>query len=264
MFKIALDAGHGKHTAGKRCPASLDKAQTREWVLNNRICEKIEEKLSLYEGYSLLRVDDRTGNTDVTLARRVQSANSFSADIYISVHHNAGISGGIGGGVVAYTYPKVDADTLDWQKKLYCAIIEKTSLSGNRATPLAKADFYVLRKTRMPAVLLECGFMDSQTDVPVILSSYFAECVAEAIVSVIVKKARLKTKEQKKETPKYFPAYTGGGYSIVNALSALGADSSYAYRRKIALKNGITDYSGTAEQNLYMLSLLRKGKLLTP
>ena len=264
MFKLALDAGHGKQTAGKRCSAALDKNETREWVLNSRICEKVEKLLSDYNGVSVLRVDDRTGNTDTILAKRAAAANSFSADLYLSIHHNAGIKGGTGGGIVAYVYPSVDNATLTWQKEFYNAAIGATALSGNRKTPLAKKDLYVLRKTAMPAVLLECGFMDSQTDVPVILSDYFASQMAKAIVSVIAKRACLTKKEVPKDTSVYFPKYNGIGFSIVNGLKAVGAESSYLYRRKIAEKNGIADYSGTAAQNLALLSLLKKGVLKRP
>lgn len=62
----------------------------------------------------------------------------------------------------------------------------------------------------------------------------------------------------------YFPRYTGSSGSIVNALNAVGADSSYSYRSKIAAKNNIANYSGTAAQNTQMLSLLKQGKLIKP
>lgn len=191
MIKIALNAGHYLGTAGKRCLKSLDANETREWVLNNRICDKVEQSLKEYTGYSLLRIDDTTGNTDITVADRAKKANNFGADIYISVHHNAGINGGTGGGIVAYTYTKVDQTTKDWQKQLYDKLIEKTSLKGNRAQPLASADLGECRLTKMPAVLLECGFMDSATDVPVILSEDFANKCAEAITETIVQKGGL-------------------------------------------------------------------------
>ena len=45
MFKIALNAGHGLKTAGKRCLKSIDPNETREWVLNSRIEEKITQNL---------------------------------------------------------------------------------------------------------------------------------------------------------------------------------------------------------------------------
>ena len=37
MFKIAYCAGHYRYTAGKRLPKELDKNETREWVLNDRV-----------------------------------------------------------------------------------------------------------------------------------------------------------------------------------------------------------------------------------
>lgn len=197
MFKIALNAGHYLHTAGKRCSKSLDANETREWVLNDRICDKIETKLKEYEGYQLLRVDDTTGATDVSLDDRAKKANTWGADFYLSIHHNAGVNGGSGGGVVAYTYTKVNDVTRAWQKELYDAIIKYTALKGNRATPLATANLAECRKTTMPAVLLECGFMDSATDVPVILTDVFADRVASACVEVIVKRGGLTKKQPK-------------------------------------------------------------------
>ena len=49
----------------------------------------------------------------------------------------------------------------------------------------------------MPSVLLECGFMDSKTDVPVILTETFADRVADAVVETIVKKGGLQVREGK-------------------------------------------------------------------
>jgi hypothetical protein len=46
----------------------------------------------------------------------------------------------------------------------------------------------------MPAVLLELGFMDSKTDVPVILTEDYADKCATAIVEVVVKRGNLKKK----------------------------------------------------------------------
>lgn len=194
MFKIALTAGHYLETAGKRCLKSLDKNETREWVLNDRICDKVEAKLKAYEGYSLLRTDDTTGKKAISVEERTAAANKFGADIYISVHHNAGINGGKGGGIMAYTYLKVDQTTKDWQKELYNALIKQTGLKGDRVTPLSSADLGECRLTAMPAIILECGFLDSATDVPVILTEQFAENCATAIVEVLVKRGKLTKK----------------------------------------------------------------------
>ena len=63
---------------------------------------------------------------------------------------------------------------------------------------------------------------------------------------------------------RFFPAYAGSSTSIASALSALNVDSSYAYRAQIAAANGITGYSGTANQNTTLLQLLKQGKLVKP
>lgn len=199
MFKIALTAGHYRYTSGKRCMKKLDKNETREWVLNDRIADKVEKLLSAYDGYSLIRTDDTTGEKAIEIEDRVKKANNFKADIYISIHHNAGILGGKGGGIVAYVYKNCSAATKQWQKDLYNALIKHTGLKGNRATPLATSNLYECRYTNMPAVLLELGFMDSATDVPVILSEEYADKCAAAIVEVIVAKGGLTKK--KVETP---------------------------------------------------------------
>ena len=50
------------------------------------------------------------------------------------------------------------------------------------------------------------------------------------------------------------------GNSIVDYLKSVGIDSSYANRKKLAKENGINNYSGTAEQNLKLLEILRGKK----
>lgn len=217
MFNIALDAGHGKYTAGKRCLKSIDKNETREWVLNDRICDKVEKKLkALYEGYSLIRVDDTTGEVDVSLADRVNKANTFDADIYLSVHHNAGINGGSGGGIISIVYTYASENSVKYQKIIYDELINETGLKGNRTSPLPKQNLYVCRETKMPSVLVECGFMDSTTDVPVILTEKFADKCADALVNALVKIGNLtkKTPIAPQETSNKIYKVQVGAYSV--------------------------------------------------
>ena len=191
MFKLALNAGHGLYTAGKRCMKKIDPNETREWSLNSRICDKIEYKLKNYKDCQVLRLDDTTGKTDIALRKRTNSANSFNADFYLSIHHNAGINGGVGGGLETYIYTKASLKSEQWQEELYNCLIKHTNLKGNRSDGTRKANFHECRESKMPCVLIECGFMDSKIDVPIILSEEFAEQVANACVEVIVKMAGL-------------------------------------------------------------------------
>ena len=193
-FKFALTAGHYLGTPGKRCLKSLDPKETREWVLNDRIADKVEKLLQSYTGWELIRTDDTTGKKDVSLQARTNAANNYKADFYLSIHHNAGINGGKGGGIVAYIHNNASAASAEWQKDLYSALIAATGLKGNRSQPLAKANLHEVRETKMPAVLLELGFMDSQTDVPVILTEKYADQCAAAIVKVLVERGKLAKK----------------------------------------------------------------------
>ncbi|MFG6377927.1 MAG: N-acetylmuramoyl-L-alanine amidase [Lachnospiraceae bacterium] len=60
----------------------------------------------------------------------------------------------------------------------------------------------------------------------------------------------------------YYPKYTGNSVSIVDGLQAVRINSSYANRERIAVKNGITGYRGSVDQNNKLLSLLKSGKLI--
>lgn len=202
MYNIALDAGHCLSTPGKRCLASLDPNETREWVLNDRIADKVEILLTGYTGYKLIRVDDTTGKKDIRTANRAKAANDFDADDYVSLHHNAGADGGNGGGIVVYIAKNASKSSAEFQAELYNELIDATGLKGNRSNPMPKNNYTVLTKTKMPAVLCELGFMDSKTDVPKILSEEYADQCAEAIVKVLVRRGNL-VKKQVEPTKRY-------------------------------------------------------------
>lgn len=185
MAKIAIDAGHGLYTEGKRCLKSLDPNETREWQLNERVARYVVEHLQ-NAGHEVKRLDDVTGQTDVSLKARTNTANNWKADFCVSIHHNAGINGGSGGGVVSIVYLKVGEITKRLQSEIYNNVIAQTGLKGNRAEPLASMDLHMCRETKMSTVLIECGFMDSKTDVPIILTDDFARKCALGIAKGIV------------------------------------------------------------------------------
>lgn len=203
LFKIALGAGHGLTTPGKRCDKTLDPKETPEWWLNDRICDMVESYLKDYEGYEILRLDDSDdGADDIALASRVSRANTWKADVYVSVHHNAGANRTNAGGICAFSYPN-STKGAQWRDAFYEALIDHAGLKGNRAQPKLSADFYVLKHTNMPAVLLELGFMDSKVDVPIILTDKFAKQCAQAIVEVLVIRGGLKKRAKTADSVLY-------------------------------------------------------------
>lgn len=205
MFKIAFCAGHYIDTPGKRIPAYLDTHETREWVLNDRVADHFARAALEYDGVEILRTDDSTGEYFIGIPDRTAKANSWGADIYIDMHHNAGINGGNGGGVEAFCYPNSEKGK-EYRNAIYEAVIAAGGLKGNRSQPLQEKKFDSLALTHMPAVLIEYGFMDSRTDVPVILDEAYSRTVAYATMEGIAKVAGLKKKTD--ATPEHIDNYT--------------------------------------------------------
>lgn len=272
---ICLDAGHGYNTGGRRCLKKLDPAEHREWWLNDRIADLVETELVRDYDCKVVRADDTTGAKDISLANRVKTANSANAHMYISIHHNAGVNGGKGGGTVVYSY-KNDTDKAR-AVRLYNYLIAQTNLVGNRADKTSVGDFYVINKTKMPALLIENGFMDSSVDIPIIISQAHAEKTAKGIINFLVAELKLE-KKKVAATPKptttptvqsslYYPKCDKKYTTIYSALTSIGVNGSYSFRRKIAAKNNIGGlggklYTGTAQQNTQMLNLLKAGLLI--
>jgi len=241
MVKIAIDAGHGYKTLGKRCMKKLDANQTREWALNDRIADRLEELLKGY-GCEVLRVDDTTGNADIALGKRTKAANNFNADIYISIHHNAGIKGGTGGGTNVYYYEGNQA----LAQRLYDAVVAQTGLVGNRASKTVKSTLYVLKHTNMKALLIENGFMDSAIDVPIILSNEHANKTAQGILNFLVNEFKLKKSgaATTQTTATVTTGSTVGSFKVKVKVSSLnyrtGAGTEYPVRGAIKDKGVYT------------------------
>lgn len=238
-FKIAVDAGHGLTTTGKNVVKKLDAAQTKEWVMNDRVTRHFIEAAKQYEGVEILRVDDPTGKTDIPLATRVKKANDWGADLYFSNHHNAAKDDGSvfsGGGIVAFSY-KEGSEAAKYRDEIYKACIAAGGLKGNRADPLLTANFYVLKNTKAPAVLMEYGFMDSTADVPVIMQESYSKKMGYAAMEAIAqvkglnKKAPTVTQNTAATTGKIFRVQCGAfskpenAESLAKKLKAAGFDA---------------------------------------
>lgn len=217
--RICIDAGHGRNTAGKRCMKKIDPNETREWVLNDRIADKLANLLKPYN-CEVLRVDDVTGNTNVSLEDRVKKANNWGADVYLSIHHNAGVNGDKGGGtVIFFTSSKAERKTQ--AQALYDAIVGLTKLVGNRSSKVINQNMYVCKNTKMPAFLIENGFMDSTTDVPIILSEDHANKTAQGILNFLVKEFKLQGETKVEQTSNVIYRVQCGAFSKLSGAESL-------------------------------------------
>jgi N-acetylmuramoyl-L-alanine amidase len=187
MFKVVIDAGHGMNTAGKRTPDG-----EREWSFNNKVAVALEAELKKYEGVSILRVDDRTGKTDVSLSSRTNKANAFDADVYISIHHNANTGKyGTWTGTETFTYSANVAGSERLAKAVHPHVVKAYGL---RDRGLKKANFHVLRETKMDAILIEGGYMDSVIDIKKLRSDAVLKNAGIGIALGLAQFASLKKK----------------------------------------------------------------------
>ena len=83
-FTVTIDAGHGHNTQGKR---AVDDS-FREWDINDAVADYLKPMLES-KGITVYRVDDTTGQTDISLNSRLQQAINYNSDLHVSIHQNA-------------------------------------------------------------------------------------------------------------------------------------------------------------------------------
>lgn len=180
MVKIAIDAGHGFNTPGKRSPIG-----EREWTFNDKVARAAINELNKYKGVQILRLDDPSGKTDVPLITRTNKANKFGADILVSIHHNANTSKwGSWGGVETFVQEKIGGPKSNKLAKLVHSRIVKAM--GLRDRGVKTNNLHMTRESYMPAILTEGGFMDSTTDIGALRDDSKLKAQGVAIANGIV------------------------------------------------------------------------------
>lgn len=177
-MKIALDAGHGLNTPGKQTPDGI-----KEWTLNDKVRDKVVEKLKGYN-VEIICTDNDEGNVDEGLSTRRKMYVNQNVDAFVSIHHNA-FNGtwNDATGVEVYT----DKNPTSKDTQLANAIYKNLSnYTGLKARGIKQANFTVINQNNVPAVLVEGGFMDSNNDYKVITSEAGQEAYARAIAEGLI------------------------------------------------------------------------------
>ena len=159
MIKVGYCAGHGYNTPGKRTPDG-----EREWSFNDIVARAFANELANYDGVASKRFDDPTGKTDVPLKKRTDDANAWGAHYYISFHHNANTSKwGTWTGVETFVYlGNKNTKSGQLAKAIHPALVKAYGLKDRG---IKEGNLHIVRETKMPAILIECGFMDSTIDI---------------------------------------------------------------------------------------------------
>lgn len=204
---VFLDAGHGGMldgvyaTAGKRSPTFDDGEILFEGVFNRQVVKSIAERLGSYSPNEILVQHVYDEEKDTPLSERVKKANETylnmgrPTSIYISVHANAfGTEWNSAKGIEVFTsFGQTRSDIFsnilieELEKKLDAKF--RTDFSDGDSDK--EAHFYVLRKTLMPAVLSENGFMTNKEECKKMFTSDYVNDVALAHYLAIMKYRKL-------------------------------------------------------------------------
>ena len=252
---------HGGHSLNCRGASGLLDEVIEDRAVKNKLIELLRAN-----GYTVYDCTDDYGTTQSSnLSSIVSKCNAHVVDLDISIHLNSGRNDSNGdgkcGGVEVYGYD----DRIYGVAYKIAENIANTLGIGFHGSPVKyRKDLYVLRKTKAKAILIECCFVDDKDDA----EHWNATKCAMAIASALGCKTNVSTTPVKQNTnvsrETYFPVFKTSNYSIVDCLKSIGADSSFAYRQRIAGKNGVANYKGTAPQNDKLVSLGKKGKLIKP
>lgn len=161
-MKFGIDIGHN-------CPPDTGAVGIKkEDILTKDVATRLMQKLSA-AGHSVINCTPNTAATvGESLRKRVDKANANLVDIFVSIHFNAFNKTAYGTEVFAIS---------NISKAIAQSVLNEVVKLGFKNRGVKNTAFFVIKNTSMPAILVECCFCDSQTD----MKLFDAERMAEAI-----------------------------------------------------------------------------------
>ena len=172
-MKFGIDIGHN-------CPP--DKGAVgikKEDDLTKDVGTRLIQKLSA-AGHSVINCTPTQASTvGESLQKRVNKANSNQVDIFVSIHFNAFSPTANPRGTEIYAVSNAG-------KAIAQSVLSEIVKLGFKNRGIKNTAFFVIKHTSMPAILIECCFVDSQAD----MNLFDAEKMAEAIKVGLIGKAK--------------------------------------------------------------------------
>lgn len=199
---IVIDPGHG----------GLDQGATRDKYIESDITLQISKKLAqnlsqagamvimLRENESDLAGDEFTGTIGQhkreDMKRRVAKANQARADLYISIHTNA-VPNTVWTGAQTFYKPNNEES-----KIIAKAVQEELSKTlGNTKRKAAPGGYFVLNHTKMPAILIETGFISNPGEAALLADGKYQSKLAFAIFSGVAQSQLTEPSNSSLKTP---------------------------------------------------------------
>ena len=152
-MKIFIDVGHGGDDNGAAWGEKYDYVEEDD--LNLIISFLLRYEL-LLAGHDVKL--SREKDIQVSLSERCKMANIWRADVFVSIHadafHNTTVKG-----ISTHVYTKCSSEALIFATWVHSKLIKNFIDHADRG--VKKSNFYVLRNTKMPAILVECEFISS-------------------------------------------------------------------------------------------------------
>ena len=190
--RVVIDAGHGGTTdSGAVYFGRQEKDDALKLALAGG--DLLEDR-----GFDVMytRVDD----VYHTPYEKADMGNSAGADYFISIHRNAAGIPGTASGIMTLVYEDAGVNG-----RLARAVNEELEKTGYQDLGVVeRPGLAVLRRTAMPAILIEAGFIDNPQDNQLFDQQF--EAIAEAVADGVEKAVR---EEEKRELPVYYMVQTG-------------------------------------------------------
>ena len=172
---IVIDAGHGGKDFGVQIGGELEK----------KIVENIANKISLLNGKGeieivFLRQDD----TFIELSERVERINKINPSLLISLHISASQNLNVNG---VNAYVSKQNDFYDKSMESAKNLLDKISSEKLAKGEVKDANFFVLKNSKCPALLLEVGYLSNENDKNYITSESGQNEIANQIFEFIKK-----------------------------------------------------------------------------
>src|SRR5213596_1808394 len=168
---VVIDAGHGGHDRG-----GIPGQSVAEKEMTLDVAQRLRNVLAA-SGYRVVMTRD--SDVFVPLGTRVAIANSYRNAIFVCIHFNSARRMGAGG-IETYFYTR---DSLPLASAVHYYVTGGAP-SANRG--VRRRGYYVLRKTAIPAVLVECGFLTNPTEAAYAQSAGYRQKLAEEVAAGVL------------------------------------------------------------------------------
>lgn len=173
MIKVCIDPGHG----GKD-PGAVGNGGLTEASVNLTLARMLEQKVSEYAEPLLTR----KSNEYVSLQDRVELANQEKASFFISLHCNSVSNPNARGTETIYWPSSVEGRKL--AEKIHPHLVSATGFKDRGIKPDQRG-LYVLKHTKMPALIVEVGFISNPSEEAWMRNQEWLDDIAEAVSSGI-------------------------------------------------------------------------------